>query len=159
MHSILNGLIDIFKTQPAPVLTPTEFKKLTYNDLQQVLYKCLKSIGLKPHITKNCLPPNKGQEVSIDKVYLINGCKVTIALINPNNSLLVISIFGKDNIITEYTKKINCSSELLLNTHGIVIEAFQKNTDKNISQLVISQYISPVTDIKATIINTLKYIK
>ena len=159
MQSSLIGLVNLFKTKPVKALTPSEFKKLSYNDVQQVLYVALKRIGLKPHITKHIFPPCRGIDVSIDCVHLINGSKVTVELINPFNSLLLIKVEGPQKLITDYTSKIDKASKALINNSAIVLDAIQYDYDKKPSLLVISQYVSPITNVSCTIRHTLMHIK
>jgi hypothetical protein len=159
MYDFISGFIEFFSIRQVKLLTPTEFKKLSHNHTQLELYHALNSIGLKPEIIKNLLPTAKTLEVSIDEVYLFNGCKVTIGLHNPYNSLLVIRISGSKAVLEQYYYNIKISSQKLLLNHGIILETFFNQRDVNNSQLVISQYISPITDIPKTIRDTMRCIK
>jgi hypothetical protein len=159
MHNLLNSLIALFSIKQDSSLTPCDFKKKSYNELQLVLHNTLNSIGLKPHTTKHIFPCNKGEEVSIDEVFLINGCKVTVGLHNPNNSLLTLKLSGRKAIVERYFHNISNSSQILLENHGIVLEAFFDEKEKNNSELIINQFVSPITDIAITIRDTMKCIK
>jgi hypothetical protein len=159
MYDFIEELIEFFSIRQVKLLTPTEFKKLSHNHTQLELFNALNSIGLKPQIIKRLFPAYKTHEVSIDEVYLINGCKVTIGLHNPYNSLLVIRVSGSKAILEQYYYNIKNSSQKLLLNHGIILETFFNQKDVNNSQLVISQYISPITDIPKTIRDTMRCIK
>jgi hypothetical protein len=159
MYDFIEELIEFFSIRQVKLLTPTEFKKLSHNHTQLELFNALNSIGLKPQIIKRLFPAYKTHEVSIDEVYLINGCKVTIGLHNPYNSLLVIRVSGSKAILEQYYYNIKNSSQKLLLNHGIILETFFNQRDVNNSQLVISQYISPITDIPKTVLDTMRCIK
>jgi hypothetical protein len=162
MVNLLNSVVDIFKFQKTKVkqkITPVIFKQLEYNEIQELLFKALKSIGLKPHITHHLFPSHMGKNVSVVEVYINYGCKVVCSLHNPNNSLLVIYIWGSKAKISIYKDRMNQASQQLLESYGIVLEVFQNDFEKTDSQLTINQYISPVTDIFETVRETLKPIR
>jgi hypothetical protein len=162
MVNLLNSVVDIFKFQQTKVkqkITPVLFKQLEYNEIQELLFKSLKSIGLKPHITHHLYPSFKGKSVSVDEVYIYYGSKVVCSLHNPNNSLLVIYIWGSQAKISIYKDRMNRASQQLLESYGIVLEVFQQDFEKTDSQLTINQYISPVSDIFETVQETLKPIR
>jgi hypothetical protein len=158
MYDFISGLIAFFSNQQVKVFTPTEFKKLTYNEIQPLLNSTLQSIGMKSYITNNFLLTNKGLGESSDEVYLHNCCKVTVGLHNPYNSLLVIKISGEEEILKQYHQSFVSSSQQLLENHGIILEVYAKQTEINNPQLIINQYVSPITDVFKTLRETMSYI-
>ncbi len=171
MVNYLNSLILLFQNQKShkaiDVITPTLFKQLDSNQIQNLIFVSLKKIGLKPNLVQNLLPTKTKDFATVDEVFTNSGCKVncTIDFTFDDNQNLALSIYiwGTKNTIDLYnqrvTKRITECSESIVNNTGVKFTVSQKDSDKHDSQLTINQSISPNTDVFLTVQETLKYIK
>ena len=159
LKSVTNLYLLIKESKKVEFINSQEFKKLSHNDKQKILFRSLKKAGLKPILTQYLYPPIKGEIITIDQINTNSGCKVSCCIVNLNSSLLLLYLTGPNKLIEEYHHKLAIGTYTLLSRFGIAIELRSTKLDNSQTQIIISHYLSPVTNVVVSIEEILKVLR